>query len=113
MSRPLDEDHGYDTPARGLVFSLLRLPVLAAMLPRGRRFDRHFPTRRETTAITAGTAILSGTHGPRTASCAAVSLPALTSGLLFLRDRHHLRGHRRTRAAPPPVLRNPCAPQRR
>ncbi|MFI1868709.1 MFS transporter [Streptomyces jumonjinensis] len=58
MSLLLGEEYGLDAFERGLVFSLVQLPVIVAMVMGGRQFDRLFRSGPERTVIVAGAAIL-------------------------------------------------------
>ncbi|GLF98515.1 MFS transporter [Streptomyces yaizuensis] len=58
MSLLLGEEYGFDAFERGLLFSLVQLPVIAAMVAGGRQFDRSFRSRPERTVTVAGAAIL-------------------------------------------------------
>ncbi|MEU9336432.1 MFS transporter [Streptomyces sp. NPDC048290] len=58
MSLLLDEEYGINALGRGLVFSLVQLPVIAAMLIGGRLFDRRFRSAPQGTVIAAAAAIV-------------------------------------------------------
>ncbi|MBB5953704.1 MFS family permease [Saccharothrix tamanrassetensis] len=58
MSVLLGDEYGFDALTRGSVFTLTQIPVIAAMIVGGRRFDRTYRRRPERTVHVAGTAIL-------------------------------------------------------
>ncbi|MEU4802959.1 MFS transporter [Actinosynnema sp. NPDC023587] len=58
MSILLGDEYGFDAFTRGLIFSLAQIPVVAAMVVGGQRFDRTFRRRPERTVHVAGAAIL-------------------------------------------------------
>lgn len=58
LSLLLGDEYGYDALTRGIVFSLIQVPIITAMVIGGHQFDRTYRKNSERTMHIAGAAIL-------------------------------------------------------